>query len=56
MKGVSFFASCGQVLFEMGRNVGVMQNAFSFGVLAVVMAEAVTSCIYHVVKMENASG
>jgi len=37
VKGVSSFASCGQVPLEMGRNVGVMQNAFSFGVLAVVL-------------------
>ena len=37
MKGVSSFASCGQVLLEMGRNVGVMQKAFSLGVLAVML-------------------
>lgn len=34
VKGVSSFASCGQVLLEMGRNVGVMENAFTFRVLA----------------------
>jgi hypothetical protein len=37
VKGVSSFASCGQVLLEMGRNVGVMQNAFSFGVQAFML-------------------
>jgi hypothetical protein len=37
VEGVSSCAFCGQVLLEMGLNVGVMQNAFTFGVLVVVL-------------------
>jgi hypothetical protein len=54
VKGVSLLASCGQVLFERRCNVGIttFSAARSWFKVHSVKAETVTSCIYHILKME----